>query len=72
MPLQDYEDAMSVDAGSLGRTPLPKEEDLMEEAHTKTEGIVPISPPTPSLFLTLIFEDPIPEPPVPSDKHYFV
>jgi hypothetical protein len=72
VPLQDYEDAMSVDAGSLGQTPLPKDEDLMEEAQTTTEGIVPVIPPNPSIFLTSIFEDPIPEPPVPSDKPYLV
>ncbi len=46
VPLQDYEDAMSVDAGLGGQTPLPAGDDLMD--------------PVPKL--TLIFEEPAPEP----------
>ncbi len=46
VPLPDYEDAMSVDAGIAGQTPLPAGDDLMD--------------PIPKL--TSIFEDPAPEP----------
>ncbi len=45
VPLQDYNDAMSVDAGPGGQTPLPAGDDLMD----------------PSPKLTSIFEDPAPE-----------
>jgi hypothetical protein len=56
VPLQDYEDAMSVDAGPAGQTPLPAGDDLMD--------------PTPKL--TSIFEDPAPEPPAPNTHPYLV
>ncbi len=46
VPLPDYEDAMSVDAGPAGQTPLPAGDDLMD----------------PSPKLTSIFEDPALEP----------
>ncbi len=45
VPLQDYEDAMSVEAGPGGQTPLPSGDDLMDPVHK----------------LTSIFEDPAPE-----------
>ncbi len=56
VPLQDYEDAMSVDAEPAGRTPLPAGDDLME--------------PTPKL--TSIFEDPAPEPQASVTNPYLV
>ncbi len=55
--LQYYEDAMIVDAGPAGRTPLPAGDDLMDLQPTK---------------LTSIFEDPAPEPPVPNANPYLV
>ncbi len=56
LPLQGYEDAMSVDAGPAGQTPLPAEDDLMY--------------PTPKL--TSIFEDPAPEPQASGAHPYLV
>ena len=72
VPLQDFEDAMSVDTGPSGQTPIPEGDDLMEAPKTTTEGIVPAEPAVPPLFLTSIFEDPAPEPPVPMDKPYLI
>jgi hypothetical protein len=72
VPLQDYEDAMSVDTRPSGQTPIPEGDDLMEAPKTTTEGIVPAEPAVPPLFLTSIFEDPAPEPPVPMDKPYLI
>ncbi len=56
MPLKDYEDAMSVDAGPSGQTPMPAGDDLMD--------------PTPKL--TSIFEDPAPEPQTSGTHPYLV
>ncbi len=56
MPLQDYEEAISVDAEPAGQIPLPAGDDLMD--------------PTPKL--TSIFEDPAPEPPARKTHPYLV
>ncbi len=56
VPLQDYEDAMSVDAGPGVQTPLPAGDDLMD----------------PTAKLTSIFEDPAPEPQASTTHPYFV
>jgi hypothetical protein len=56
VPLQDYEDAMSVDAGPGGQTPVPTGDDLMD--------------PVPKL--TSIFKDRTPEPQASTAPHYLV
>jgi hypothetical protein len=56
MPLPDYEDATSVDAGPGGQTPLPVGDDLMD----------------PAPKLTSIFEDPAPEPQASTAPPYLV
>jgi hypothetical protein len=56
MPLPDYEDAMSVDTGPGGQTPLPIGDDLMD--------------PVPKL--TSIFEDPAPVPQASTEPHNLV
>jgi hypothetical protein len=56
VPLQDYEDAMSVDAGPAGQTPLPAGDDQID--------------PTPKLTSNL--EDPVPEPQASGTHPYLV
>jgi hypothetical protein len=55
-PLPDFEDAMSVDTGPGGQTPLPAGDDLMD----------------PAPKLTSIFEDPAPEPQASTAHPYLV